>query len=178
MYFWCWKKTVKMEKLTQPNVQKMPVHEAIDSIVSEYHSYFRNSLPAIATILSAVAKIDDKVVSDLDKINAYFIEFKILMEQHISKEKFILFPAIQKLSLTDELSFIATEYKKVYHRVWNDIDIISTLLKRINSLTNNYNSSAIASPSLRQCYLDMRMLEKNCLRYFEMEKKYLSAILA
>lgn len=176
MYFWAEKKSI-METITQTNVHDVSLLKTIDTIEAEYHDYFKNNLPAIATILSASIKIDKDVIKNLDIIYKRFLEFKALLEQHTSKEKFILFPTIEKLSLEGELNYVVNDLKKVYHKTWDDIYKLSSILKEINSLTNNYEPAATASQLLKQCYMDLRLLEQNCKRYFEIEKKYLKPIL-
>ena len=166
-----------METITKTNVQNVSLHKEVDAIVTEYHNYFRNNLPGISTILSSCIKIDKAVAPQLDIIYKHFVEFKVLLEQHISKEKFILFPVIEKLSLDGELSFIVNDFKKIYQKIWNDINRLSSILMKIKTLTNNYKPAANASQSLKQCYMDLNLLEQNCKRYFEIEKKYLKPIL-
>lgn len=165
-----------METITEKEVQNDSVPMIIDKIITEHHDYFKYNLPTISTILNSAMRFDKKAVKNLDLIYKHYEEFKELLEEHTAKEKFILFPVLQKLSLEEDEgdpNFKGDELKKTYQKLWSEINKLSSLLKQINQLTNNYNSSDNASQSLKQCFWDLKMLEQNCKKHFKLEKKYL-----
>lgn len=162
-----------METITEKAIQHDSSPMIIDKIITEHHDYFKYNLPAISTILISAMSFDKKATKNLDLINKHFVEFKELLDEHTAKEKFILFPVLQKLSLEEEQDFKGVELKKTYHKLWNEINKLSSLLKQINQLTNNYKPANNASQSLKQCFWDLKMLEQNFKKYFKIEKKYL-----
>ena len=164
-----------METIIKNDVQSDSAPMIIDKIMNEHHDYFKYNLPIISTILNSAMRFDKKTVKNLELINKHFVEFKELLEAHIAEEKYILFPVLQKLSLEEEkeLDFKAAELKNIYRKIWNEINKLSSLLKQINQLTNNYNPADNVSQSLKQCFWDLKMLDLNCKKYFILEKKHL-----
>lgn len=162
-----------METITEKAIQSDSSPIIIDKIMTEHHDYFKYNLPIISTILNSAMRFDKKAVKNLDLIYKHYEEFKELLEEHTAKEKYILFPVLQKLSLEEEPDFKGGQLKKTYHKLWNEINKLSSLLKQINQVTNNYKPADNASQSLKQCFWDLKMLEQNCKKYFKLEKKYL-----
>lgn len=162
-----------MEIITGKEVQSDSSPMIIDKISTEHHEYFKYNVPVISKILNSTMKFDKNAVKNLDLIYKLFEDFKNLLEEHVAKDKFILFPVLQKLSLDGELAVKAEELKKMYQTSWNEISKLSSFLKQLKQLTNNYKPADNASQSLKQCFWDLQMLEKNCNQYVKIEKKYL-----
>lgn len=162
-----------METITEKAVQSDASSEIIDKINTEHHDYFKYNLPVISKILNSAMKFDKKGVKNLDLIDKHFEEFKELLEEHVAKEKFILIPVLQKLSSGEEFDLKTDEFKNSYKTFSGEITKLASFLKQLNRLTNNYKPADNASQSLKQCFWDLQMLEKNCKRYFKIEKEYL-----
>ena len=134
-----------METITGKTLQDASLSEVIGIIVAEHHDYFKYNLPIISTILNSTMEFEKDAVKNLDLISKLYLEFKELLEQHIAKEKFILFPLLQKMNLDKESDFKGNELRKTYHKIWNEITQLSAYLKKINRLSNNYKPAEDAS---------------------------------
>ncbi len=156
-------------KLKQKNV---PFQSLIKTITIDYHSYFKKTLPALSNLLLILSKRENKRIQNLDKINKLFSDFKELLNQHISKEIFILFPIIKKLDTEESLKVNITDFKKMHQQTFNDNIMLLAILNKINSLTNNYEPIKLESKLQKQCFMDLKSFENNCRNYFELKKKH------
>lgn len=78
--------------------QNRTLANLIQYIVARHHTYLREELPAIETLLSPSAQNrSDQPANSLAAIIKTFRQFRRGMEEHMKKEEAILFPMIDKL---------------------------------------------------------------------------------
>jgi regulator of cell morphogenesis and NO signaling len=162
----------------------------IDYIINVHHAYMHMALLSLESSLAAFVEDHKKKSPEVSKILLLFRELSALLVTHSRHEEEIIFPYIRQIESTHRRKetygnlFVRT-LRKPLSNIEKEHEVILSILREIESLTNNYTcpSSAGADQSviynkLSEFYRDMLQhthLEDNILfpKAIEMEKELL-----
>ncbi|MGZ3923741.1 MAG: DUF542 domain-containing protein [Flavisolibacter sp.] len=162
----------------------------IDYITNVHHAYMHMEIPSIESSLVSFMDTHKKKQPEINKILFLFRELSVLLMTHSRHEEEIIFPYIRQI----ENTFLRKEtygnlfvrtLRKPLSNIEKEHEVIMSILKEIQSLSNNYTcpSSGCADQSaiyhkLNEFHVDMEQhthLEDDILypRAIEMEKELL-----
>jgi len=162
----------------------------IDYIMNVHHAYMHEAIPALESSLVSFIEDHEKKHSQVNKILFLFRELSVLLVTHSRHEEEIIFPYIRQIESTYRRRetygnlFVRT-LRKPLSNIEKEHDVILSVLKEIQALSNNYTcpSNACADQSaiyskLNEFHCDMLQhthLEDNILfpKAIEMEKELL-----
>jgi len=162
----------------------------IDYISNVHHAYLHMSIPSLETSLIAFIENHKKKVVEINKILFLFRELSSLLMTHSRHEEEIIFPYIRQIESTYLRKetygnlFVRT-LRKPLSNIEKEHEVILSILKEIQILTNNYTYPVNACADqlaiyhkLNEFHLDMIQhthLEDDILypKAIEMEKELL-----
>jgi regulator of cell morphogenesis and NO signaling len=148
-----------------------------DYIVNTHHKYVKNSMPILYEYTQKVARVHGERHPEAIEIADIFVEIMNEMTQHMIKEEQILFPYIKALAevksngLAPEAHFgtVQNPIRMMEH----EHDVVGTLIKQINTLTNSYNPPADACTTYRVSFAKLKEFEEDLHQHMHLENNIL-----
>jgi len=146
----------------------------MEFIEQNFHSYFNECLSVIETRLHAATKVDFHVVDSVVDVFDHYLQFKDYLKQHIDEEHFIVFPLTFRLldkapieSIND--SMLDTVFKNIEQ----EHQKINKQLLALEKYATYFEAPAGASPTLKECYVQLKQLHHQYTVYLFIEINYL-----
>lgn len=152
--------------IDEENWNVAPLGRLIQHILDRHHAYLRAELPRLASWLAAVRRAhgarDGAMLAALDEV---FTALKSELEQHMHKEEFVLFPAIQRSEgwIRQPISVMEHEH-----------DTAGRALTELRRLTGGeYRPPEHACATYRALYAGLEALEKDLHYHIHLENNIL-----
>lgn len=179
--------------ITIPNTvhfSEWKVSFLVDYIVNVHHAYMHTTISSLEASLSLFIETHKKKYSEVNKTFSLFRELSVLLMTHSRREEEIIFPYIRQIESTHRRKetygnlFVRT-LRKPLSNIEKEHEVIYSILKEIQVLTNNYTCPANACADhsaiynkLNEFHCDMQQhthLEDDILfpKAIEMEKELL-----
>lgn len=148
--------------------------ELCDHIEATHHAYLKRELPRLSAIVEKVAKVHGPAHPELLDLRLVYEELRAELEPHMIKEERILFPAIRQLEQsTNQPGFPFGTIANPIRMMEHEHDIAGHALKRIRSLTNNYQVPGDACNTWRVMLDGLEYLERDLHQHIHKENNIL-----
>lgn len=146
----------------------------IDYIMNVHHAYMHLNAPLIETSLIAFIERHKKKYPEINKTLFLFRELSVLLVTHSRHEEEIIFPYIRQIESTHRRKetygnlFVRT-LRKPLSNIEKEHDVVLSILKEIQTLTNNYTSPLNACADLSAIYHKLEEFHNDILQHTHLE---------
>lgn len=146
----------------------------IDYISNVHHAYLHVAILWLETSLSSFLETHKKKHPDVGKILLLFRELSVLLLKHSRHEEEIIFPYIRQIENTHRRKetygnlFVRT-LRKPLSNIEKEHEVIYSILKEIQALTNNYNCPADGCAELSAIYHKLEEFHNDMLQHTHLE---------
>lgn len=157
--------------------------ELIDHLVETHHAFTRKEIERIAhRLLEAVNKYSDPYAF-LKQLQETFAILASDLTAHLAKEEMGLFPYIKELEKAVGSSTVPAlpHFVSVKHPIrmfMTEHDETDNILKRIRSITNNYQAPPEADTDLIELYNSLAGLDEDLREHMDLENHQLFILAA
>lgn len=154
------------------NWMEAETDEIIDQILNKHHAYLWSELPVIAKLSTTILKVHGTKHPELAKVNRLFSLLKMDLEEHLTKEENIQYPAIKEYQRTgskDDLNKAVD--------IINDLETEHTgagnILKELREISNDYALPNDACGTYEKTYNKLQELEADLFQHIHLENNIL-----
>ncbi len=146
-----------------------------DYIVNVHHGYIHKNAPLLKEMSKAVAEHHGKTNPELEVIRDKVDEIVAELNAHMKKEERILFPYIKELEnrVSDDASHGFNSVMQPIAVMENDHEIVGSLLKEMNEISNNFSAPANACNSFKFLYHKLAEFEDDLHLHIHLENNIL-----
>ncbi|MEK6481343.1 iron-sulfur cluster repair di-iron protein [Catalinimonas sp. 4WD22] len=167
----------KAIRQVQPEKQNLRVNDwslsmLCDFIVNNHHAYIRKKGPEVHLLAEKVSKVHGKQHPELIDIYHDFIELHEELLQHTRKEEEKLFPLIKALD-QQALNITEAEIDNLLKELNEEHEDAGDEMKRIRSLTNDYETPDDACQSYKMLYQELAEFEEDLYAHVHLENNIL-----
>ncbi len=173
----------ELEKTSQNNAASQHDYNSwnlsflADYIVNVHHGYVQKNIPLLKEMSQAVAEHHGKTNPELNTIRDKFDEIAAELNVHMRKEEKILFPYIKQLENNRNndskgeggFNSIMQPISVMEH----DHDIVGSLFKDIDEVSNNFVAPANACNSFKFLYYKLNEFENDLYLHIHLENNIL-----
>ena len=153
---------------------KMDVSALVDHLEATHHSYLRQELPQLSSLIKKIEAVHGARHPELVDVARCYQELRADLEPHLLKEEQILFPMIRELaasvttpefhcgSLQNPITVMMAEHQRAGH-----------LLGRLSELTERYQPPDDACNSYRACFAGLAELDADTRFHIHKENNVL-----
>ena len=155
-----------------------PLNELTRYIREKHHSYVREAITRIQSLLIKVTAVYAKNHIELAAIHNHFSEVAREMIQHMQKEEMILFPYIDALEKAAngngalETPFFQTVRNPI-HAMMKDHDAAEDRMKQIRKASSDYTAPGNACTSYKALYQELNAFEADLHQHVHLENNIL-----
>lgn len=149
-----------------------PLDVLVEHILNTHHGYLWDELPRISQLSTTILKVHGEHHPELFKVNKLFSILKMELEEHLTKEETLQYPAINQYVKTKS----QTDLEKA-------IDIIDELekehtdagdiLKELRKVTNDYIIPEGVCPTFELTYQKLQEVELDLFQHIHLENNIL-----
>jgi regulator of cell morphogenesis and NO signaling len=146
----------------------------IDYIINVHHAYMHMAAPALENYLVSFVENHKKSYPEVNKILFLFRELSVLILTHSRHEEEIIFPYIRQIESTHRRKetygnlFVRT-LRKPLSNIEKEHEVIMSVLKEIQGLTNNYTSPLNACADLSAIHHKLEEFHSDMLQHTYLE---------
>jgi regulator of cell morphogenesis and NO signaling len=146
----------------------------IDYIINVHHAYMHMTAPALESHLVSFVETHKKNYPEVNKTLFLFRELSVLLVTHSRHEEEIIFPYIRQIESTHRRKetygnlFVRT-LRKPLSNIEKEHDVIMSILKEIQILTNNYTCPVNACPDQTAIYHKLEEFHNDMLQHTHLE---------
>lgn len=146
--------------------------EIIEQILNKHHAYLWSELPVIAKLSTTILRVHGSHHPELSKVNRLFNTLKMELEDHLTKEETIQYPAIKEYQKTWALD----DLNKAVDII-NDLETEHTgagnILKELREVTNDYKIPDDVCQTFEKTYNKLQELEADLFQHIHLENNIL-----
>lgn len=160
---------------TSDDIINWELEKLIDHIVDVHHSYVKDNLPLLHAYAEKVANVHGDRHPELIEIYYKFLELKLDLISHLSKEENILFPYIKTLVAKGKET-VRPPFGSVQNPIAmmvEEHDMAGEIMKQIAGLSNNYQPPADACTTYKVLFNKLEDFEKDLHRHVHLENNIL-----
>ena len=146
----------------------------IDYITNIHHAYIHLAIPSLEASMIDFIEDHKKKRPEINKILFLFREMSVLLTTHSRHEEEIIFPYIRQIESTYRRKetygnlFVRT-LRKPLSNIEKEHEVILSILKEIQSLTNNYTCSSNACADQMAIYSKLNEFHCDMLQHMHLE---------
>jgi len=150
----------------------------MNHIVEKHHTFCRQEVARIETLLEKVTEVHGALHSELRRIKALFSELSKELLMHLIKEEQMLFPYISRMeeAVTHGTPFLRPPFGTVQNPVQMMVlehDSAGATLHEIRNLTDNYQLSPDACSTYHTLFDALRSFESDMHQHVHLENNVL-----
>lgn len=148
--------------------------EAVDHLLQTHHTYLKEVLPRLATLLDKVVNAHVERHPELNTVQELFGEVRADLEPHLMKEEQVLFPMIKQLESSGENADLNCGPLQNPIRVMlAEHERVLNLFQRIRATTRNFQMPEDGCESYRLLLTGLDELEIDTLLHIQKENEIL-----
>lgn len=145
-----------------------------DYIVENHHSFVRNAIPEIETLLEKVCQVHGEDNLELLNIQQDFSDLAEELLNHMEKEEYALFPALKRLEAHNNVADpLAETVKGPIDMMEHEHALVGDLMKSIRHLSNNYKIPEFACPTYQATYQRLKEFDADLMTHVHLENNIL-----
>lgn len=150
--------------------------ELADHIENEHHSYLRDELPRLSSLIESLVEARGTRHPELFECREVFGSLRRELEPHMAKEEQILFPMIRDLEASATLpDFHCGSLGNPIRVMEHDHDTAALTLSRLRELTSDYTPPDDACSTHRTAFANLVELEADLHQHIHKENNILFA---
>ncbi len=146
--------------------------EIIERILNKHHAYLWSELPVIGRLSTTILRVHGAHHPELSKVHKLFNTLKMELEDHLTKEETIQYPAIKEYEKTK-----SKENLKRAVDIINDLEAEHTgagdILKELREITNDYSIPDDVCETFEKTYQKLQELESDIFQHIHLENNIL-----
>lgn len=146
--------------------------ELIEQILNKHHAYLWSELPNIAGFTTKILRVHGANHPELSKVNKLFNSLKVELEDHLTKEETIQYPAIKEFEKSKSLEDLNRAVDII-----NDLEAehsgAGDILKELREITNDYEIPEGACGTYIKTYQMLEELESDMFQHIHLENNIL-----
>ena len=158
--------------LKDKNFAEAETDEIIEQILNKHHAYLWSELPNIGKLSTTILRVHGSHHPELSKVHRLFNTLKMELEDHLTKEETIQYPAIKKYEESKSLDDL---YKAV--DIIDDLETEHTgagdILKELRVVTNDYSIPEDVCQTFELTYKKLQELEEDLFQHIHLENNIL-----
>ena len=143
-----------------------PLPELVDFILTRYHEPLRADLPALLEAARKVERVHAKKPSCPRGLAAHVEALDAELQQHLTKEEQVLFPAIRSGS-------VGVDVQRPIHVLMHEHDDHGVGLKRLRELATDFSPPPEACATWHALYSGLQKLEGELMEHIHLENNVL-----
>jgi regulator of cell morphogenesis and NO signaling len=161
--------------ITNELPQTMSAVELCEYIVQKHHRFQHEQMLGIKVHLASATKIDGDKFPDFDVLETIFSEFRERCDNHLRKERLIIFPlAVSKEGRKQKIQGKLKEtLESEFNLLKRDHGYFKKVFSEINRITSGYHSEPNFSPTSKLSLTELAALEKDIMTLIELEENIL-----
>lgn len=146
----------------------------IDYIINVHHAYMHAAISSLEASLSSFVETHKRENPEVNKILFLFRDMLSLLVKHSRHEEEIIFPYIRQIENTHRRKetygnlFVRT-LRKPLSNIEKEHEVIYSILKQIQTLTNNYTCPSNACADLSAIYNKLNEFHNDMLQHTHLE---------
>jgi regulator of cell morphogenesis and NO signaling len=165
---------VNQEKGRALDYQSWEASFLVDHIINVHHSYVKESIPLVMEYGIKVNKVHGHAYAQLAEILDLFRSVATELLQHMQKEEMILFPAIKELEQNAANAVMnAQMIMQPISVMEQEHEMAGDTLKKIRTLTNDYQPPEGACNTFRAFYSSLEEFEEDLHLHVHLENNVL-----
>ncbi|MDF2948629.1 MAG: ScdA [Sedimentibacter sp.] len=146
--------------------------DIIEQILNKHHAYLWSELPVISKLSTTILRVHGQHHPELSKVHRLFNTLKMELEDHLTKEETIQYPAIKEYQKSGSLDDI----KKAVEII-NDLETEHTgagnILKELSEITKDYSIPDDVCETFEKTYNKLKELEADIFQHIHLENNIL-----
>lgn len=146
--------------------------EIIEQILNKHHAYLWSELPKISTLSTTILRVHGAHHPELSKVHKLFNTLKMELEDHLTKEETIQYPAIKEYEKTKSI----VDLNKAVDII-NDLEAEHTgagdILKELRNVTDDYKIPDDVCETYELTYKKLQELEADIFQHIHLENNIL-----
>lgn len=146
--------------------------DIIEQILNKHHAYLWSELPVIGKLSTTILRVHGQHHPELSKVHRLFNTLKMELEDHLTKEETIQYPAIKEYLKSGSLD----DLKKAVDII-NDLEAEHTgagdILKELREITKDYNIPEDVCETFEKTYNKLQELEADTFQHIHLENNIL-----
>ncbi|MBC7864850.1 MAG: hemerythrin domain-containing protein [Bacteroidia bacterium] len=164
-----------MEPEIENTLNKLSLNDLCTFIVNKHHSFEQNELSLLKVYLNSAVKIDGGKFPEIGSLKDAFDKMYPVLENHLKKEKHLLFPISKELQ--EESSFFSQDtlllIKNSVEQLIAEHGKLEKMLAEMKLLINAPRLKNIVSPTGKLCLLELTRLYIDVEKMFAKEEEIL-----
>jgi regulator of cell morphogenesis and NO signaling len=150
----------------------------VDYVINIHHAYMHMAMPALDNSLASFVETHKKKYPEMKRVFFLFRELSVLLVTHSRHEEEIIFPYIRQIESTHRRRetygnlFVRT-LRKPLSNIEKEHDVIMTILKEIQTLTNNYTCGFNTCADQSAIYHKLEEFHNDMLQHTYLEDQIL-----
>ncbi|MGD9567866.1 MAG: iron-sulfur cluster repair di-iron protein [Sedimentibacter sp.] len=146
--------------------------EIIEQILNKHHAYLWSELPVIGKLSTIILRVHGPHHPELSRVHKLFNTLKMELEDHLTKEETIQYPAIKEYQKTGSID----DLNKAVDII-NDLETEHTgagnILKELREVTNDYKIPDDVCETFEKTYNKLQELEADLFQHIHLENNIL-----
>lgn len=146
--------------------------EIIEQILNKHHAYLWSELPVIGRLSTTILRVHGAHHPELSKVHKLFNTLKMELEDHLTKEETIQYPAIKEYEKTK-----SKEDLKKSVDIINELETEHTgagdILKELRVVTHDYSIPEDVCETFELTYKKLQELESDIFQHIHLENNIL-----
>lgn len=149
-----------------------PFNELVDHILNKHHAYLWEYLPIIGKYTMTILRVHGEHHPELSKVHKLFSMLKMELEEHLTKEETLQYPAIQR--------YMESKSSEDLEKAVNIIDELEKehagagdILKELRDVTKDYEIPCDVCGTFEKTYEMLQELESDLFQHIHLENNIL-----
>lgn len=162
----------KNESSKDRDWNKAPLDELVEHIINTHHGYLWDELPRLSQLSTTILKVHGEHHPELFKVHRLFSSLKAELEEHLTKEEALQYPAIRE--------YVKTKSQEDLKKAIDIIDELEEehsnagdILKELRIVTKDYEIPDDVCPTFELVYQKLQEVEKDLFQHIHLENNIL-----
>jgi regulator of cell morphogenesis and NO signaling len=154
------------------NWQEAAFDELVDHILNTHHAYLWRELPQISQLTTTILRVHGAHHPELAKVHKLFHTIKMELEEHLTKEETLQYPAIKRYleSNSDE---DLEEAVKIINVLEEEHTAAGNILKELRVVTKDYEIPDDVCATFTLTYDKLQEMEADLFQHIHLENNIL-----
>ena len=149
-----------------------PLEELVDHIINTHHGYLWDELPRLSQLSTTILKVHGEHHPELFKVNKLFSMLKAELEEHLTKEETLQYPAINEYVKTKSQTDLQKSID-IIDELEEEHSAAGDILKELRVVTKDYIIPDDVCPTFELVYQKLQEVELDLFQHIHLENNIL-----
>ena len=149
-----------------------PFDELVDHILNKHHAYMWEYLPKIGKYSMTILKVHGEHHPELSRVHKLFSTIKMELEEHLTKEETLQYPAIKRYVKTKSNEDLEKAVK-IIDDLEKEHTAAGDILKELRVVTNDYAIPDDVCGTFEKTYEMLQEMESDLFQHIHLENNIL-----